>query len=202
MSAAPPKRPAHRPSRRDDIVAAAVELFAERPPGEVTIADIADRAGMTSAAVYYHFSAKDDVLLEALRGFAEELIVQLRRLSQRANGEDPLRGLVAGFLDWIDERRPAATVFFVSSLGSTPAAEALRRDLRNRLIPLTSRAARRARGAVNRTQLSVIGLALVSLLETAATAQLTKDDAYRVLGARSFRDHVTGLATRIVDAGG
>jgi len=201
MSAAPAKRPAHRPSRRDDIVGAAVELFAERPPGEVTIADIADRAGMTSAAVYYHFPAKNDVLLEALRGFAEDLIEHLRRLSQRANGSDPLRGLVDGFLDWIDERQPAATVFFVSSLGSTPAAEALRRDLRNRLIPLTTRAARRARGTVNRTQGTVIGLALVSLLETAATAQLTKDDTYGLLRARGFRDHVTSLATRIVGTG-
>src|SRR4051812_4064284 len=51
----PARRPAHRPSRRDDVLAAGVVEFVERGFAPVSVTDIARRAGMTPAAVYYHF---------------------------------------------------------------------------------------------------------------------------------------------------
>jgi AcrR family transcriptional regulator len=180
-----------------------VELFAERPPVEVTIADIADRAGMTSTAVYYHFSAKDQVLLTALTDFAEDLVAQVSELTgPAATQSEPLPTLVDGFLDWVESRRAVTTVYFVSSVGSTPDVEALRRATRNRLVPLLARTARRVRkvnaGPVS-TKDSVRSLALLSLLETAATADLTVDATYRTLGPRVFRHTLRELATRILD---
>jgi AcrR family transcriptional regulator len=196
-------RAAHRPSRRDAIVEAAVELFAERPPVEVTIADIADRAGMTSTAVYYHFAAKDQVLLTAVTEFTEDLVAQISELTGPAAAQaDPLPTLVDGFLDWVESRRAIATVYFVSSVGSTPDVEALRRETRNRLVPLLARTARRARrvnsGPVSAKD-SVRSLALVTLLETAAVADLTVDATYRTLGPRVFRQTLRELAARILD---
>jgi len=48
--------------RRDAVVRAAVELFAERGYKETTATDIAARAGISRRAFFYYFRSKDDIL--------------------------------------------------------------------------------------------------------------------------------------------
>ena len=45
-------RPANRPSRRHEILDAAVDLLAAQPPDEIAVSDIAAQCGMTPAAFY------------------------------------------------------------------------------------------------------------------------------------------------------
>jgi AcrR family transcriptional regulator len=44
------RKPANRPSRRQDLIEAAMELFSLQPWDFVTVADFVERAGMTPAA--------------------------------------------------------------------------------------------------------------------------------------------------------
>jgi AcrR family transcriptional regulator len=53
--------------RRDQMLAAAAELIAERGFGDTRIADVAERVGASPALVIYYFSTKDRLLTEALR---------------------------------------------------------------------------------------------------------------------------------------
>ena len=53
--------------RRDQMLAAAAELIAERGFGDTRIADVAERAGASPALVIYYFGTKDRLLTEALR---------------------------------------------------------------------------------------------------------------------------------------
>ena len=53
--------------RRDQMVAAAAQLIAERGFGETRIADVATRVGASPALVIYYFGTKDSLLTEALR---------------------------------------------------------------------------------------------------------------------------------------
>jgi AcrR family transcriptional regulator len=53
--------------RRDQMLAAAALLIAERGFGETRIADVADRVGASPALVIYYFGTKDKLLTEALR---------------------------------------------------------------------------------------------------------------------------------------
>src|SRR5215470_12286735 len=48
--------------RREAVVRAAVELFAERGYKETTASDIAARAGISRRAFFYYFRSKDDIL--------------------------------------------------------------------------------------------------------------------------------------------
>jgi AcrR family transcriptional regulator len=64
-----PGRPRSRPApanrdggARDDIVRAASALFAERGVQSVTMAEIAERAGLQQPSLYYYFRSKVDVL--------------------------------------------------------------------------------------------------------------------------------------------
>lgn len=56
-------------SRRDQILDAAVELFATSGYRGTSIASVAERVGITDAGVLYHFNTKEDLLLGVLRHF-------------------------------------------------------------------------------------------------------------------------------------
>lgn len=47
---------------REEIKAAALELFATRGYGQTSLREVAGRLGISKAALYYHFSSKDDLL--------------------------------------------------------------------------------------------------------------------------------------------
>ncbi|MER5176999.1 helix-turn-helix domain-containing protein [Streptomyces sp. NPDC002896] len=191
-------RAAHRPSRRQWVVEAATELFATQSPDEVTVADIAARAEMTSAAVYYHFSSKDQVLVEGMRVFAAALLEQLETLAEAHTPGAGIGQEVTALLAWLGEHRSAATVFFVSSAGMSQEAEALRQEIRTQLLAELAGLVRKAREAITDAEAAVIALGVLALVENAAISQVRGDDVYRSLGHRSFTQEVSRLADRLV----
>lgn len=175
-----------------------MRLFASPSSDAVTVAEIAEAAGMTSAAVYYHFASKDDILLEGLRGFGEGLVAEARRLQQDlAAHSTPIDELPVRLIAWLDERRDDATVWFVTSAGVSLVVEQLRRELRGELITILTRAAKASRPTVGVAEASVIAAGLLSLLETAASSWLTDDESVTGLGRRKFLDETSLLAQRI-----
>lgn len=54
-------------SKRDEILAVAAELFAERGFEATTIQDIADRVGMLKGSLYYHIKSKEQLLVEIVQ---------------------------------------------------------------------------------------------------------------------------------------
>jgi AcrR family transcriptional regulator len=181
------------------VIEAATELFATQPPDEVTVADIAARAEMTSAAVYYHFSSKDQVLVEGMRVFAAALREQVETLTEAHEPGSDIGPAVTALVVWLGEHRSAATVFFVSSAGMSQEAEALRHEIRTQLLEELVRLVRKGREPVTDAEAAVIGLGVLALLETAAISQVRGDDVYRSLGHRSFLREVGRLAEQIAD---
>lgn len=179
------------------MIEAATELFATQPPDEVTVADIAARAEMTSAAVYYHFSSKDKVLVEGMRVFATALREQLETLTEAHEPGSDIGPTVTALVVWLGEHRSAATVFFVSSAGMSQEAEALRHEMRTQLLDELIRLIRKGREPITDAEAAVTGLGVLALLETAAISQVRGDDVYRSLGHRAFLREVGRLAERI-----
>lgn len=60
-------------STHERILRAALELFLEHGYGATSLREIAERLGFTKAALYYHYRAKDDLLLELLRPLLDAL---------------------------------------------------------------------------------------------------------------------------------
>ena len=61
------KKSPHRPSRREDIVSAAIRVFAAKSFSDASIHDVALEANVVSSAVYYHFAGKDELFELAMR---------------------------------------------------------------------------------------------------------------------------------------
>jgi TetR/AcrR family transcriptional regulator, cholesterol catabolism regulator len=85
-----PRRPEDMTTRQLDrrrrVLDAAHELLAGGSPHEVQVKDIAERAGVSLAAIYHYFSSKDHLLGEALVDWAGGLTAGRRR---RSLPEDP-----------------------------------------------------------------------------------------------------------------
>ena len=60
-------------TRREELLAIAAALFAEKGYRSTTVRDIADAAGILSGSLYHHFDSKESMLDEILRSFQDEL---------------------------------------------------------------------------------------------------------------------------------
>src|SRR5581483_1402476 len=158
------RRPAHRPSRRDDVLAAGTVEFVERGFSSVSVTDIAKRAGMTPAAVYYHFPTKEDVLL-ALVGRTGDAIAELCAEAVEADAApDAVTALIDRFLAWLEVHGADARLYYQSSQGATADVEALRREQRRRQVTaMLNGPLRAARGSMSATEQRVVAIALLVL---------------------------------------
>lgn len=108
---------------RDRILAVALELFAQHGYAGTSIRDIADRMGITKAAVYYHFRSKVDLLAEVLQpamARVEAVLIEHGRPTDRTGR----RRLVDALVDVIVEFGTQVAVMM-----SDPAAGAHLRAL-------------------------------------------------------------------------
>lgn len=179
------------------MLEAALGLFASYPVDEVTVGDIAGAADMTSAAVYYHFASKEQILVEGMEQFREALLNEVRAHKPEAGDPDGVRRVITHLVTWAGRNRTSATVFFVSSIGLNLLVEALRRETRLELVEELRDVVGKSRGKLARAEAGVIAVALVSLLETALASMLNQDSTYRALGSKRFVAEVGTLADRI-----
>lgn len=100
------------PTRREQILATAAELFAARGFHGVSVADLGAACGVSGPALYKHFPSKQAMLAEMLTSISERLLeVGQERVS--AAGGDPaaaLRGLVDWHVEFALAHRPLIVV--------------------------------------------------------------------------------------------
>ncbi len=97
--------------RREEILALAAKIFADKGYASTTVREIADAAGILSGSLYHHFASKEAMLDDIMHGFLDQIVAQYR--STVAAGGDPL-----------DVLRALVREAF-SSLGGNPAALAV-----------------------------------------------------------------------------
>ncbi|MPV35745.1 SACE_7040 family transcriptional regulator [Georgenia subflava] len=86
-----------KPPRREQILAAAADLFARAGFGGVSVGDIGSAVGISGPGLYRHFASKEAILAELLVGISEELLREgTARVSAAADPDEALAALV----DW------------------------------------------------------------------------------------------------------
>lgn len=188
------RKPANRPSRRHHLIDAAVELFSLEPWEFITVADIVERAGMTPATFYYHFSSREQLLEEILQEFAQTWIGRVERQLAAASTPDALCDVAGALLDEVDGSGPVAKIFFLSTEKEPLLAERIRNDTRKRLIRSATKAIRRLAPDRDRAHAHVNGVAMVVLYEMAVRSHLGLTEPYRTLGPRRFRTELAKLS--------
>ena len=98
-------------ARREEILAIAAELFAEKGFATTTVREIADTAGILSGSLYHHFDSKESMVDEILRAFLDGILARYR--AAVAEGDDPakiLRELVRAAFSALGTHRAAVAV--------------------------------------------------------------------------------------------
>jgi AcrR family transcriptional regulator len=194
MAQVTPRKPANRPSRRPDLIDAAVELFSLQSWEMVTVADIVEHAGMTSAAFYYHFSSREQLLEEVVESFATQWVETIEAQLAAAESVEDLCRISVTLLDEIDDHRQVARIFFLSAATAPLLVERIHREARGRLVHSATDAVRRVAPQRSPALASVNGVAMVCLYELAVRAHLSLDEPFRILGPRRYRVQVTALS--------
>src|SRR5216683_4183005 len=85
----------HSAATRGGIVSAALRLFAERGFASASIAEIAEAAGITKGAIYWHFDSKDALFKGILDQIRHDWQDVVRKPLERES--DPLRKIALLF---------------------------------------------------------------------------------------------------------
>ena len=99
------------PTRREQILATAADLFAARGFHGVSVVDLGAACGISGPALYKHFASKDAVLAEMLVSISQRLLEVGRERSDSADdAADALRALVAWHVDFALRHRSLIVV--------------------------------------------------------------------------------------------
>jgi AcrR family transcriptional regulator len=108
-----------QPSRigtREQILDTALALFTSQGYDATSLREIADRLTLTKAAVYYHFPAKELLLIELIRPFLDGLSRMVTEL--RSSDEWNQESVLAAYLDLFVEH-----IEIVALLAREPATQ-------------------------------------------------------------------------------
>ncbi|MFB9858743.1 TetR/AcrR family transcriptional regulator [Paenarthrobacter aurescens] len=182
-----PARPAHRPSRRSALLAAALELFAAADPSDVPMDVVATHAKMTTAAVYYHFASKTDLIESLMSGVTDKLA----EFFSLASGPSDLGtwGLqsMRRALVWMQTNPLEAKFFFVRLATTHDGAETLvqfRRDSAT-LVESIADSIVLLDSSIDPLEAAIMARALMTLVSETAKTTLTSRDAV----PRNFRTY-------------
>lgn len=99
-------------TRREELLSIAAGLFAERGLRATTVRDIADAAGILSGSLYHHFSSKEAIVDEILRGFLDALFGEYRRIVEAGLGpRETLELLVRASFEAIHRDRDEVAIY-------------------------------------------------------------------------------------------
>ncbi len=91
---APKSRAATREFRKQQLIDSTIESIAKRGFSDTTLADVADGAGLSRGIVNFHFTSKEQLLIETLQMLAEEYKEVWMRALAKA-GDSPAQRLIA-----------------------------------------------------------------------------------------------------------
>ena len=117
--------PGSRPAggARDRVLAAALELFGEHGVSGTSLQMIADRIGVTKAAVYHQFHTKEEIVLGVLGPAMDSLHASLDRSEQLESPEARRESMLTAVVDLAVGNRRLAAI-----LRADPAAAELVRS--------------------------------------------------------------------------
>ena len=110
-----------RGERRDQLLAAASEVFVDRGYHSAGMDEIADRAGVSKPVLYQHFSSKLDLYLAVLQQHGDILVAGVQEaLSTTTDNRRRLRAAVQAFFDFIEDDSQGYRLIFENDHASEP----------------------------------------------------------------------------------
>jgi AcrR family transcriptional regulator len=195
-----------RMQRREQLLAAAFELFARDGYANTSIEQICQTAYVGNKAFYDLFDSKEDCYIALLRQVSEQIeaqVAQAMRESSDADEDETVRRLLSAFAHTLVDDPRVAMVTFGVAAGISPAVEAQRRENRRWAAAFIEAFWRRNQSGdehENGTHYHALAVATIGGLFETVTDWMHEADPPRV---RTFDDLIRDLTTfmSVVEAG-
>ena len=113
-----------KPSQRERLIEAMVELSGQLGYQSLSIAQISARAGVSSATFYEQFSDREECLLEAYRSLTAAMLARLDRSLQAGEWASAARAAFGELIEGVREDPDAGRLMFVEALSAGTRARA------------------------------------------------------------------------------
>lgn len=186
-----------RSARRQQLLAAAQEVFVANGYHAASMDDIAERAGVSKPVLYQHFPSKLELYLALLDQHVQVLGAQVRTaLEATEDNHQRVDGCIKAYFDFVDDPGGAFRLVFETDLRSEPAVrERVERSLQISIDALADTIARDT--GLDRAEAELLSCGLAGLAEVSARWWLDSDGPN---GARIDKDRaialLSGLAWR------
>jgi AcrR family transcriptional regulator len=175
--------------RRQQLLALGLELFGNQTYDELSIDEIARRAGVSKGLLYHYFPSKRAFYVASVREAARQLL-EATDIDQHGAGPEPdpagRRVALRAFLEYVSRRRVAYAFLLRGGIGTDPEVaeiiEGTRQALVDRLLSRLSRFGARADDPATRLRLrGWLGYLEASSLEWADRQELDLESFLELL---------------------
>jgi AcrR family transcriptional regulator len=129
-------RPAHRPSRREEIIDTAIAVFGREGYAAASVEDIAQESGVAATAIYYHFGGKEELFNQALRTALDRIseAAYAARQSHGGSATATLRRVISAGWAWTTTHPNEARFLLRHNFRPTPEARKLQQEWEERHV--------------------------------------------------------------------
>lgn len=182
-------------ARRAQLLAVGLEVFASQAYDEVSIEDLAERAGISKGLLYHYFPTKRDYYAATVREAARQLLSLTDLPESIAPAERLYEGL-ARYLGFVERHASAYSTLLRGGIGSDPEVAAVIEDTRQALLARVVRGLGEVDPTLRLTLRGWIGFVEATSLEWLDRRELGRDDMLALWVAALLR-LTPGLAERV-----
>ncbi|HEY2486221.1 MAG TPA: TetR/AcrR family transcriptional regulator [Candidatus Binataceae bacterium] len=171
----PETRPVSHDSRsaqdsRDEILKAAMHLFANRGFHETSMSEVAREAHVSKALIFWHFKTKEELFVAVLNRLLEPYFIDFAEEAGVLDERAQIRKLVEFYLDFVRDNASSVRFFLAQMLHDQRFSEGLNEQVlkiysgyRGMLVELIARAQQKRLCALRFTPQAAAGFLLSAL---------------------------------------
>ncbi|UYP20092.1 TetR/AcrR family transcriptional regulator [Rhodococcus sp. Z13] len=122
--------------RRAQLIDLGLELLAERPLEQISVDEVAERAGVSRGLLFHYFASKHDFHVELVRHVSREL-VEYTAPDEDLEPLGMLRGTLVAYVDFVTRRRDMYLSILSGATSGDPDMRAVFEDTRTAMVDRT-----------------------------------------------------------------
>src|SRR5689334_19689651 len=125
----------HPLSTRQNILGAAMQVFAQKGYHDTRVDDIVEASGSSKGGVYFYFRSKQEIFLALIDDFAQQLeTAVIQAITQETEGIRRVDAALRSCLQVFHTYQPLAKIFLVQAVGLGEVFEQKRMEIHNRFV--------------------------------------------------------------------
>jgi AcrR family transcriptional regulator len=115
---------------RDEILKAAIQLFANRGFHETSMSEVAREARVSKALIFWHFKTKEELFLAVLNKLLEPYSIDFAEESEKLDEREQIQKLIGGYVTFVRENAGSVSFFLRRFMNGEEMPDAFTEQIR------------------------------------------------------------------------